>query len=109
MKINTIKKKLIQKILLLFILFSIYKIDGIENKNCTSCITNLQQAQNYIQQLEKACKLLHDEIAKWMKLYSDEISNKAASIEKNLSWYMDYIAKFIALEQKVTSFSTPKK
>ncbi len=80
-----------------------------EIKNCPSCITALQHAQNYISQLEKTCKSLHDDIAKWMKLYSEEIANKASSIEKNLSWYMDYIAKFIALEQKVSPSSSQKK
>jgi hypothetical protein len=84
-------------------------VNGQDFKNCPSCINALQQAQIYINQLEKSCKLLHDDVSRWMKLYSDEISNKAASIEKNFSWYMDYIAKFIALEQKVSSMSHQKK
>jgi hypothetical protein len=80
-----------------------------EVKNCPSCISTLQQAQIYINQLEKNCKLLHDEVARWMRLYSEEVSTKTAYIEKNLSWYMDYIAKFIALEQKVCGTSHAKK
>ena len=72
-------------------------------------MSTLQEAHAYINQLEKTCKLLHDDVSKWMKLYSDEISNKAAAIEKNMSWYMDYVAKFIALEQKVCTNSHPKK
>jgi hypothetical protein len=101
--------KIIQKIIILQVVFFLGNF-GTENyKNCASCTTTLQQAQIYINQLEKTCKLLHDDVARWMKLYSEEISNKASSIEKNLSWYMDYIAKFIALEQKVVTGSHAKK
>jgi hypothetical protein len=63
----------------------------------------------YNNQLEKIVKLAHDDAARWMKMYSDEISNKAAYIEKNMTWYMDYIAKFTALEQKVSSNTSNSK
>lgn len=104
-----IKIKQILKYILLTIFCFVFNIICQDYKNCPSCITTLQQAQIYINQLEKNCKLLHDDVARWMKLYSEEISNKASSIEKNLSWYMDYVAKFIALEQKVTTVSHQKK
>lgn len=99
----------LKKYLMVYILFCFFNMNSQDIKNCPSCMTTLQQAQGYINQLEKTCKLLHDDVAKWMKLYSEEIANKAASIEKNMSWYMDYIAKFITLEQKVSATSHPKK
>ena len=78
-------------------------------KLCSSCITSVQQAQIYINQLEKNCRALHDDIAKWMKLYAAELEAKATNMEKNMSWYMDYIAKYIALEQKVSATTYQKK
>ncbi len=101
-------KKILKYIVLIVVCF-VFNIICQEYKNCPSCVNTLQQAQIYINQLEKNCKLLHDDVARWMKLYSEEISNKATSIEKNLSWYMDYVAKFIALEQKVSVGSHQKK
>lgn len=101
-----IKYNMKKKLLFIFLLIN---NNTSEIKNCPSCISTLQQAQTYINQLEKNCKLLHDEVARWMRLYSEEISTKNAHIEKNLSWYMDYIAKYIALEQKVCGSSHGKK
>jgi hypothetical protein len=79
-----------------------------QTKHCPTCSIQLHEAQNYISQLEKTIKSNHDDIARWMKMYSDEITSKASYMEKNMTWYMDYIAKYIALEQKVTASNNKK-
>lgn len=69
-------------------------------KTCPSCINSLQEARSYVEQLEKRIKVLHDDIARWMKLYAEEVSSKMSFLEKHMTNLIDLTAKYINLEQK---------
>jgi hypothetical protein len=71
-----------------------------QTKTCPSCINSLQEARSYIEQLEKRIKVLHDDIARWMKLYAEEISSKTTFLERHMTNLIDLTAKYINLEQK---------
>lgn len=86
----------------MFIYKTIFNTDT-SYKPCHSCLGSIQEARVYIEQLEKRIKSLHDDVARWMKMYTDEISNKISYTERHLINLAELTAKFIALEQKVNS------
>lgn len=77
---------------------------------CPKCESSISEMEAYIRKLETTIKALHDDVARWMKLYSDEISSKANALEKSISYYVDSAAKMMQLELRMNSaLGTQKK
>lgn len=67
---------------------------------CNSCQKNLSETRLYAAELEKRIKNLMDELAKWMKLYADSISDRAACSERHIKDLLKYAADYTAMVNK---------
>lgn len=73
-----------------------------QENHCNSCQLNLTEARATIIELENRTKTLSAELSKWMKMYSDEIAQKAAAAERNAINIMKYAEKYTNLAIKVS-------
>ncbi len=70
---------------------------------CPNCESSKSEMEGYIKKLEATIKALHDDVARWMKLYADEIASKANGLEKAISYYVDTLTKILNLELRMNS------
>jgi peptidoglycan hydrolase CwlO-like protein len=88
-----------------FICIAFFVIEQLAEAQCQRCDQEVQVLEARVKDLEKLVRSLHEQIAKYMNLYSKEIDNKIASAEKNISSTIDYSIKFIGLENKFTALA----
>lgn len=70
---------------------------------CQQCINSLQEAKQYIFDLEKRLHIMQEDLRKWMKAYSDEVSTKSSFYQKSLDFCTDMYNKYVSTEIKLSN------